>query len=81
MAGGFLSELGPFYATKGNNLQRNEYAWNRVANVLFLDSPAFVGWSYSEDAEDRIVGKLYLPAFKQNPRDEPWLPGQTAGPC
>lgn len=30
MAGGFLSELGPFYATKGNNLQRNEFAWNRV---------------------------------------------------
>ena len=34
MAGGFLSELGPFYATKGNNLQRNEFAWNRVRHSL-----------------------------------------------
>lgn len=35
----------------------------QVANVLFLDSPAFVGWSYSENQEDRIVGELGLPFF------------------
>ena len=34
----------------------------QVANVLFLDSPAFVGWSYSENQEDRIVGELSLPS-------------------
>ncbi|KAK9827845.1 hypothetical protein WJX74_005191 [Apatococcus lobatus] len=91
MAGGFLSELGPFYATKGNNLQRNEYAWNRVANVLFLDSPAFVGWSYSEDAEDRIVGDArtakdtrnfilgFLERFPQYIDRPLWLAGESYG--
>ena len=28
----------------------------QVANIIFLESPAFVGWSYSNRSEDRIVG-------------------------
>ncbi len=52
-----MSELGPFYPTpEGGGLVRNEYAWNKLANVLFLESPAFVGWSYSNTSTDAIVG-------------------------
>ncbi|CAK7340264.1 unnamed protein product [Dovyalis caffra] len=45
-AGAFV-EHGPFRPTKGNNLVRNEYSWNKEANMLYLESPAGVGFSYS----------------------------------
>ena len=55
---GFMAELGPFYPTRGGRgLQRNRFAWNRVANVLFVDSPAFAGFSYSNDTADLDVGE------------------------
>uniref|UniRef100_A0A7R9YTY5 Carboxypeptidase n=1 Tax=Chlamydomonas euryale TaxID=1486919 RepID=A0A7R9YTY5_9CHLO len=57
LGGGFLSELGPFYPkADGVTLQKNPLAWNRVANMLFLESPAFVGFSYSNTSADRVVG-------------------------
>ncbi|KAH8506725.1 hypothetical protein H0E87_013503 [Populus deltoides] len=45
-AGAFV-EHGPFRPTTGNNLIRNEYSWNKEANMLYLESPAGVGFSYS----------------------------------
>ncbi|KAG6769081.1 hypothetical protein POTOM_024697 [Populus tomentosa] len=45
-AGAFV-EHGPFRPTTGNNLVRNEYSWNKEANMLYLESPAGVGFSYS----------------------------------
>lgn len=38
-------------------LQRNPYAWNKAATMLFLDSPAFVGYSYSNTTSDLEVGE------------------------
>ena len=61
IGGGFLSELGPFYPTPGGNgLKANSYAWNKFANVLFVDSPAFTGFSYSEDDSDLVAGGNHL---------------------
>lgn len=40
------------------SLQRNPYAWNKAATMLFLDSPAFVGYSYSNTTSDLEVGEL-----------------------
>ncbi|KAB5551678.1 hypothetical protein DKX38_008989 [Salix brachista] len=45
-AGAFV-EHGPFRPTTGNGLVRNEYSWNKEANMLYLESPAGVGFSYS----------------------------------
>lgn len=56
LGGGFLSELGPFYPTPHGQLQVNDYAWNHKANVLFIEAPAFVGFSYSNSSKDRVVG-------------------------
>lgn len=51
-----MSELGPYYPTPDGRLQENLHAWNQVANIIFLDSPAFVGWSYSNTTTDIVVG-------------------------
>ncbi|XP_020594794.1 putative serine carboxypeptidase-like 53, partial [Phalaenopsis equestris] len=48
-----MMELGPFRVNSdGKTLQRNIYAWNNVANVIFLESPAGVGFSYSNTTSD-----------------------------
>ncbi|XP_004502015.1 serine carboxypeptidase 1-like [Cicer arietinum] len=50
---GAFEELGPFRVNSdGKTLYRNKYAWNEVANVLFLESPAGVGFSYSDTTSD-----------------------------
>ncbi|CAI8586008.1 unnamed protein product [Vicia faba] len=44
-AGAFV-EHGPFKPSK-NGLIKNDYSWNKEANMLYLESPAGVGFSYS----------------------------------
>ncbi|WIA18548.1 hypothetical protein OEZ85_009991 [Tetradesmus obliquus] len=57
LGGGFMSELGPFYPSRnGRRLQENPYPWNGLANMLWLESPAYVGFSYSNTSSDAIVG-------------------------
>ncbi|XP_041454871.1 lysosomal protective protein-like [Lytechinus variegatus] len=49
---GMLSELGPFHVNSdGQTLYMNKYSWNTVANVIFLEAPAGVGYSYNPTKE------------------------------
>ncbi|XP_024959840.1 serine carboxypeptidase II-3-like [Cynara cardunculus var. scolymus] len=50
---GAMGELGPFRINSdAKTLFRNSYAWSNVANMLFLESPAGVGFSYSNTTSD-----------------------------
>ncbi|KAL6655430.1 hypothetical protein ACP70R_006256 [Stipagrostis hirtigluma subsp. patula] len=50
---GAMTELGPFRVNPdGKTLSRNKHAWNNLANVIFLESPAGVGFSFSRNATD-----------------------------
>ncbi|CAN0917268.1 Serine carboxypeptidase-like 40 [Linum grandiflorum] len=59
LAYGAMTELGPFrVGTDAKTLHINKYSWNKVANVLFVESPARVGFSYSNRPSDYITGDI-----------------------
>ncbi|EFH41812.1 hypothetical protein ARALYDRAFT_494807 [Arabidopsis lyrata subsp. lyrata] len=55
--GGAFTELGPFYPTgDGGGLRVNSMSWNKASNLLFVESPVGVGWSYSNRSSDYNTG-------------------------
>uniref|UniRef100_A0AAX7USV7 Carboxypeptidase n=1 Tax=Astatotilapia calliptera TaxID=8154 RepID=A0AAX7USV7_ASTCA len=78
---GFLSENGPFHVNDdGATLYENKFSWNKIANVLYVESPVGVGYSYSDDEkyatdDDQVAQDNYkalqnffskFPNFSQN---------------
>nr|XP_010933286.1 serine carboxypeptidase-like 35 [Elaeis guineensis] len=53
VAYGAAQELGPFLVRSNSpNLTLNAYSWNKVANLLFLEAPVGVGFSYTNSSSD-----------------------------
>lgn len=54
---GFLQEIGPYYLEDGANykpgdmLTENKNSWHKISNLLFLESPAGVGFSFNTDSK------------------------------
>jgi len=84
---GMFTELGPFVVDAQQNVSLNQYAWNRVANVIYMEQPAGVGFSYpamatndsvaSSDAYDGIQE-----FFKLHPEAQPrdfYITGESYG--
>ncbi|TYJ13074.1 hypothetical protein E1A91_A10G026100v1 [Gossypium mustelinum] len=55
---GATQEIGPFIVdTDGRGIKFNNFSWNKEANMLFLESPIGVGFSYSNISTDyRNIG-------------------------
>ncbi|XP_057485568.1 serine carboxypeptidase-like 45 isoform X2 [Actinidia eriantha] len=51
---GAFSENGPFRPS-GKVLVRNEHSWNKEANMLYLETPSGVGFSYSSDSSSYVT--------------------------
>jgi|UniRef100_A0AC35GG27 cathepsin A (carboxypeptidase C) len=90
--GGLIEELGPFHVSdNGNTVYENPYAWNRVGNVIFMESPAGVGFSYDTSGnvatnDDEVATNNYnalvdffttkFPEYKNN---EFYITGESYG--
>jgi carboxypeptidase C (cathepsin A) len=53
---GFMTEQGPFKPDEYGILNENPYAWNKIANMVFLEQPVGVGFSYSNNETDYHLG-------------------------
>ncbi|XP_061362670.1 serine carboxypeptidase-like 35 [Gastrolobium bilobum] len=49
---GAARELGPFLVKDKERLKLNKFSWNRAANIIFLESPVGVGFSYTNNSKD-----------------------------
>ena len=87
-----MTELGPFFAQADGTLKANPWAWNTEANVIFLEHPVGVGFSYSNDTkfynditDEEDAADFYtfmkgwysqFPEYASNPL---WITGESYG--
>ncbi|MCO5556362.1 hypothetical protein L7F22_009910 [Adiantum nelumboides] len=45
-------ENGPFYITSNLTLVWNDYGWDQISNIIFVDQPVGTGFSYTSDYRD-----------------------------
>ncbi|XP_076870067.1 lysosomal protective protein [Brachyhypopomus gauderio] len=88
---GLLTEHGPFLIQDdGSSLNYNPYSWNKIANMLYLESPAGVGFSYSDDKKystndtevsmnNYLALKEFFKLFPEYSKNEFYLTGESYG--
>lgn len=86
---GFMTEMGPLRPSSKGDLVLNPHAWTKFANMVFIEQPAGVGFSYplndfeytdavaAEDNWEFVKGFLELyPQLKSSPF---WLTSESYG--
>jgi len=94
---GFLLEHGPFqpnvtnYATQQVGLLDRFYSWNSEANIIYIEQPCGVGFSYgatdsdykTDDNQTAIDNNLFLQGFfnvySEYAQNEFWITGESYG--
>lgn len=88
---GLLTENGPFQiADDGRTIRNNPYSWNKVANMLYLEAPAGVGYSYSDDknyttGDDQVsldnlaALKYFMAHYPEYAKNEFFITGESYG--
>ncbi|KAK6928095.1 Peptidase S10, serine carboxypeptidase [Dillenia turbinata] len=88
VAYGASEEIGPFRISKNaTGLYLNKFSWNTAANLLFLETPAGVGFSYSnrsgdlfDTAEDSLNFLIrWMDRFRRYKNREVYLSGESYG--
>jgi cathepsin A (carboxypeptidase C) len=87
-----LAENGPCHMNEtSGELYSNPYSWNNVANIIYIDQPAGVGFSYTEsqngyDSNETMVAhdmyvfmKLFLTKFPQYLNNDFFIYGESYG--
>lgn len=73
--GGFLTEHGPFLNDNDGNVHPNPYSWNKLVNMLFLEHPAGVGYSYTNTTADMDAYNDNIVAEDVNTFMRKWFAG------
>lgn len=89
---GFFYENGPFEIDTSDysKLVEREYRWNKVANMIFLEAPVGVGFSYSDDKdykcdddrtarENRAAVEDFFVKFPELKKNKFFITGESYG--
>eukprot|EP00753_Platysulcus_tardus_P006015 PLAT1389.1.p2 GENE.PLAT1389.1~~PLAT1389.1.p2 ORF type:complete len:471 (+),score=216.73 PLAT1389.1:1379-2791(+) len=90
--GGMFTENGPFRVNEdGKTLSLAPVTWTSKANMLWLESPSGVGFSYSKDTSDYNVGdvrtandsynmlEMFFREYPQFQKNDFWVTGESYG--